>query len=452
MEKKQFQEEYEKIEVPKEDVLKAIQTGVRRASSINSPKRNTKRLKSYVLAATIFLSSSFIFPSISQVIAEVPLIGKLYVNFNDLVGRSLSSQQLITQLNETASNKDIDISITSAYYDGAVIGVTFDVEGNVKTEEDGRLKGYYEIFDGKEGIADSKEIVYMGPSEKGYSGHIQLSYPKLELPSDTTFPLEFKSIGEKEGVWKFDIPIKQLPYETIKINKESNNASAGLKVHFDSIIEGMASTAINYTATFPREGKHDQVSLEIFDDQGRAIPLLSDGIDLETNKSEHQIIVKGRTIIPQSLQEKTSYLEIHPKVAVYEKNQFVSLYQETPIEINSDRQKLSVRVEDFTLKNDKFIVDFQVNHGDKRRWDPLFFKNFAKNDILLVKESEKEIYEEPIKHSIKVLNEDDLRFRSTFDIGTVSGFNKDNYVIRININSLSSNMPIELEPLKIDLN
>jgi len=57
-----------------------------------------------------------------------------------------------------------------------------------------------------------------------------------------------------------------------------------------------------------------------------------------------------------------------------------------------------------------------------------------------------------MKHSIKVLDEDDLRFRSTFEIGTVSNFSKDNYVIRLNLNSLSSNMPVELETVKIDLN
>lgn len=104
------------------------------------------------------------------------------------------------------------------------------------------------------------------------------------------------------------------------------------------------------------------------------------------------------------------------------------------------------------IEEDKFIVDFQVNHADKRNWDFMFFKDFARNDISLVKESEKEIYEEPMKHSIKVLDEDDLRFRSTFDIGTVNNFSKGNYVIRANLNSLSLNMPVELESVKIDLN
>ena len=453
MEKKPFQEEYKKIEVPNEEVLKAIQTGIKEASSIKTPKNNNKHLKTYILsaAAVFFISSSFIFPSLSHVMAEVPLLGKVYTNFNDLVGRNLASQQLITELDEIASYKDIDISVTSAYYDGAIIGVTFNVTGNVKTEDDGRLIGLYEIFGGKEGISDSKELVYMEPAENGYSGHIQLNYPKSKLPADTTFPLEFKGIGSKKGVWKFDIPVKQLAYETLQTNEESSNTTADVKVQFDSIIMGKASTAINYTSTFPSEGKHDQVLLDILDDQGKKVPLLADGIDLESNKSEHQITVKGRTTIPQSLKEKTSYIEIHPKVQLYEKNQFVMLTHQTPIEIRSNRQDLSVTVEKTTLKDKNFIVDFQVNNGDMGNWDFTFFKDFAKNDLSLVEESVKEIHEEPMKHSVKVLDQNTLRFRSTFDIGTVNDFSKETYLIRVNLSALSINMPVELEPIKINL-
>ncbi|MBT2618476.1 MULTISPECIES: hypothetical protein [unclassified Bacillus (in: firmicutes)] len=110
---------------------------------------------------------------------------------------------------------------------------------------------------------------------------------------------------------------------------------------------------------------------------------MSDGIDFETetNNSENHITVKGRTIIPQSLKEKNKLFEIHPKVALHEKNQFVTLEQQTPIKIrNSGKMK---------LKKGNFNVDFQVNHGDKRNWNFSFFKDFARNDITLVKESKK---------------------------------------------------------------
>lgn len=453
MDKKHFQAEYDKIEVPSEDVIKAIQNGMMKANQDGiAPIQNKRRKSTFIFSvvATLFISSSFISPTLSHVMADVPVLGNLYGHFNDLVGRSLSAQQLITELNETARSKGIDVTITSAYYDGAVIGVTFHVEGNVKSEENGKLMAIYEIFDGKEGISDSKEVVYMEPSGNGYSGSIQLNYPKAKLPADTTFPLEFKNIGDNEGNWKFNVPIKQLDFDTIATNVETSNKNADIQINFDSVIAANASTSINYTATFPKE--KDQLRLEVYDDKGNVIPLLSDGIDLDSNKTEEHITVLGRTIIPESLKGKTDYLEIHPKVALFEEDQFIKLDQQTPLSISLNRQNLSVNVEKMNLQEDTFSIDFQVNNGNIGNWDLNFFKDYANNDITLVKETEKKIYEKPIEHSITVLDEKTLRFRSTFDISTIKNFNMEDYIIRVNLYTLSANIPLELEPVKIILN
>lgn len=452
MEKNSFQEAYEKIEVPQEDVLKSIQNGMNRADSEAHKTKKKTAVWASVAAATLFVSSSFVSPSLSHVMADVPILGKVYETFNDSVGRSLESQELITALNQTASSEGIDVVITNAYYDGAVVGVTFKANGKMNTEEkSGQVAGFYEIFDGNEGISDSKEIVHMEKTEDGYIGHIQLSYPKSELPSDTTFPLEFKTIGGKEGNWRFDVPIKQLPYETVTLDKNSSEDLSGVNVHFDSIILGKASTAINYTATFPVQGKHDQVRLAAFDDKGKEMKISMDGIDLETTKKGDQYIVKGRSIIPQSVKGETKYLEIHPKVALNEKDQFVQLNASTPVEVKAARQNLAVTIEDITVDDNTLAVDFQWNNGDAMNQDFSFFNDFAQHNISLVKESEKEIYKEPIKHSVKTIQKDELRFRSTFDISQLDDFNLNSYVLRAELGSLSANIPVELDEVKIEL-
>jgi Domain of unknown function (DUF4179)/Family of unknown function (DUF5643) len=453
MEKNSFQEAYEKIDVPQEDVLKSIQNGMNRADSEAHKTKKKKKtvVWSSVAAATLFVSSSFLSPSLSHVMADVPLLGKVYENFNDSVGRSLQSQELITELNQTASSKGIDVSITNAYYDGAVVGVTFKAKGKMNQEESGKVAGLYEIFDGNEGISDSKEIVHMEKTEDGYIGHIQLSYPKSVLPSDTTFPLEFKTIGGKAGDWRFDVPIKQLPYETVTLDKNGSDELADVNVHFDSIILGKASTAINYTATFPIQGKHDQVRLAVYDDKGEEMNISMDDIDLETSKNGDQYIVKGRSIIPQSVKGETKYLEILPAVAINEKDQFVPLDASTPVEVKAARQNLAVTIENITIDDQTLAVDFQWNHGDAMNKDFSFFKDFAQHNVSLVKESEKEIYEEPIKHSVKTIQKDELRFRSTFDISQLDDFNLNNYVLRTELGILSANIPVELDEVKIDL-
>ncbi|MFC4559598.1 DUF4179 domain-containing protein [Virgibacillus kekensis] len=454
MEKKLLHEIYEKIEVPKDEVLDAIKTGKARAShNVSKNNKNARKIIwSSVAAATIFISTSFISPSLSHVMANVPIIGNVYTTFNDAVGRSLHSQDLITELKQTSSYKGIDVAITNAYYDGAVVGVTFSVKGNVRTEENGSIQGIYEIFDGKGGISDSKELIYMERSENGYIGHIKLSYPKTELPSETSFPLEFKMIGGKEGSWRFNVPIKQLPYQTVSVDKGTNEKDAGVNIHFDSIIKGKASTAINYTATLPIEGKHDQVRLEVYDDQGKKINISTDGIDLETVEENNRIIVKGRSIIPRSIKEETSYIEVVPKVALSENDYFIRLDEAMPVEINAKRQDLAVEIKNIAVQDKSITFEFQINNGNNMDKDISFYENFASNDVSLVKESEKDIYKEPIKHSVKVTNKKDLKFKSTFDISEINGFSKDNYVIRVNMGLLSTNIPVELEKVRINLN
>lgn len=74
--------------------------------------------------------------------------------------------------------------------------------------------------------------------------------------------------------------------------------------------------------------------------------------------------------------------------------------QAYPVEIKSDRQDLSVTLEKVTVKGESFSVNFQVNDGGMRNWDLFFFMDVARNDVTLVKESEKDIYDKPLKHSI----------------------------------------------------
>ncbi|MCM3569698.1 DUF4179 domain-containing protein [Neobacillus mesonae] len=445
MEKKLFHDQYEKIEVPRDQVVQAIKTGVRRANSKKKLRKKRVIFISTAAAAGLFISSSFMFPSFSKVMADMPVVGYLY---KDSVGEKLAAQKLITKLNETVSVKGIDVTVTSAYYDGAVMGVTFDVKGKVKTEKDGRIQGFYEIFNGDKTLGETKEVVYMNPTETGFTGKIQLSYPKAELPADTTFPLEFRSIGDKKGSWRFDVPVKQLPFETKAVNQERTRE--GMKVHFDSIITGQASTAVNYSFTHPKEGKYDDIRFEFFDDNGRPIHWLSD-TSLEKNEKGNQVTIKGRTIIPQALKGKTRYIEVQPAVSLSEPNQFVSLTEAAPVRIQSSRQDLSVTIEKVSYNNKHFMVDFQINNGHKMGMYDMFYKDFARNDIILVKETRKDIFEEPIKHKVKVLNEKQLRFRSTFDISGLSHFSPQKYVLRVNLGSMAVNMPQEMEPVKINL-
>lgn len=444
MKEKEYLEAYKDIEVPQDSLKQAIKVGKYRAQQ--KKRKSQPRIKSVVIlssvAAIILLFTSFLSPTFSQAMAQIPLIGNVYATFNDSVGRSLQSQGLVTELHETSTQHGMGIEMNEVYYDGTIVGAVFSVTGIDSKEE--QIQALYEIFDGDENISESQELVHMKKDGERYIGHIQFPYPKKELPKETTFPLAFLSVGEQEGNWKFDVPIKQLPYETVKVNKSVTDEKLDMKLHIDSVIKGKASTTIEYTATFPKDEQHDFVELNASDYSGKPIEISIDH-SIQRGVADGRFIVKGRSIILERLNEDDLILQ--PFVRLSTPDQFISLKHKLPFKIASKRQAFSVEIDKLEVHKGKVTFDYQINQGETFGRDFTFYKDFAKNDITIVEKERKDIYEAPMKHKTEVIDQEALHFRSTYEIKG----DEDDYIIRVNLGSLSANIPLQLDEMKIPL-
>ena len=73
------------IEVPKEDLIRAIDTGIERGEKFLKTNKRTSILKrtSFLTsaAATLLLASGFVFSPVTNVLAQVPLIGGIYEKY-----------------------------------------------------------------------------------------------------------------------------------------------------------------------------------------------------------------------------------------------------------------------------------------------------------------------------------------------------------------------------------
>ena len=260
MDKNTFSNKVNEVDVPKEDVLRSIKMGISRATEEKRPKKKKPVLKTWIMtaaAAGILMCSSFIDPTISRVLADTPIIGGLYANFNDMVGRSLEKQNLVKELNQTYTSNGVDVALTSAYYDGYLIGITFDVKGNLQ-EEEGYYYALYELFNGDPLADETKELTTLTKTKDGYTGHIRIVYPYKDLPNNDTIPVSFEEIGMNKGNWQFDVPVQQNPIEEYLFeNKESTNPEGDVVFKVESVITGKASTAIIYSVTYPK-GKLDK--------------------------------------------------------------------------------------------------------------------------------------------------------------------------------------------------
>ncbi|MCM3574939.1 DUF4179 domain-containing protein [Mesobacillus subterraneus] len=311
MEKKTFLESVDQIEVPREDVANAIKAGVKKGSKMKPKRRPLLKVAAVsAAAAVLFITSGFLFPSMASVMAEIPFLAKLYEH--DKVAGNLASQELITELNEKAAFDGIDVTVTDAYYDGAMIGVTFDVKGDIKGDED-EIYAFYEIFDRDQNIEETMELVKLLPVEGGYKGHVQLSYPIAGLPADTTLPFNIIGIGEisdswkdERGKWNFDVPISQLPFETVNLGQASELGP--IQVIFKKLITGTSSTAIEYTLSYPKGSQ--RVIINLFDGKGEQIIGGTSDVKLEKNTENGMVTEKRRITIPMF--PAPDFMEVRP--------------------------------------------------------------------------------------------------------------------------------------------
>lgn len=307
-------------ELPRDEIMNAIQDGMNAGRKI---KRRNKvksgmKLSAWVTgtAASVVLASGFVFSPVNTVLADVPLIGKLYEQLNLEIGKELAGSHLVTELNEKATSNGVDVTVTSAFYDGNVIGVTIKAEGDglsldAMDKEHSPEAGY--TFSGSDqeqlpgtrtGLEKVKDGSYVAAMEFELRGE--------ELPKNYTLPLTFNLIANKKGTWKFDIPVIQLPVEEIKLDATASSDDGAHKIELTSLTIGKATATLKYTSKHIEDGINESVNMKVLDDKGRRVSIRGDG-EIEVNESQDLIIKQGETTMGK-IDDDVKYLMVYPEV------------------------------------------------------------------------------------------------------------------------------------------
>ncbi len=205
---KEWLDQVDKIEVPKEEVNAVIAKAIA-AGKNQKQKRKRKTIKSSIFissaAASLVLASGFVFAPVSNVLANVPILGSIYEDFSSSVGYELFANDLVTSLNQKASSNGVDVTITSAYYDGNVIGITFKAEGkglSIEHMDEGNrpVSGYsYHLFDGFDKNQWSSSGTELKETEDGFVGAVEFYNPDDQIPANFTLPLAFTHMADVNG-------------------------------------------------------------------------------------------------------------------------------------------------------------------------------------------------------------------------------------------------------------
>ncbi|MDZ5710692.1 DUF4179 domain-containing protein [Jeotgalibacillus haloalkalitolerans] len=454
--KERIEREIEEIEFPKEDVFNAIDRGISRGKKRTYQSRMKKAGVFSSAAAAAFLASGLLFAPVSNVLAAVPVIGGIYEKYSMQIGQELFSSGLITGLDETAEEKGVAVKITSAYYDGNVIGISFLAEGgNPETDEEGPEAGYnIHLFDGKDQSQWSASMGELKETDEGYAGAVEFYSPNAELPENFTLPLTFNYVNGVHGSWKFDVPVEKIPAETFALTGESTFDDYKLKMN--SMTKGAATTLLYYTVELPLKGKGDTVELTVFDNDGERLSKRNADI-LSTEIQDGKVIKEVRELLSSKIDENIAHLTVKPEIRMRDDHALHSLNTNSPFTVESERFDYQIQVNEVQQDGNEISVDFDISGIEDGAFRDDILQNFADFVTLMPSDQVKRddnnelMMNEMIEHWVlsdqAVRIGDDLRFKSTFQ---VEG-NANNYDVMVPFDSFSGNSLVEMEAFEASI-
>lgn len=321
MNKERIEREINNIEIPREELFASIEKGIKKGKQAKQQRR-VKSFKTFgavsSIAASTLLASGLIFTPVSNVLAAVPFIGSIYEKIGLTIGQELEEDQMLMEMNQTVSNNGIQVTLTSAYYEGTIVGVSLMMEGEAVTteaiENAGPEAGYsVQLFDGAELEQWSSANTGMTETENGFTAGIEFYNPNPNLTETDALPITFTSIAGVQGEWSFTVPLQQIPAETFSVEGESIAENGAYAITVESVSTGAATTLVNYHVALPLDREQDEIRLIIFDDEGNRLSKNHAEI-LSTENSKDAIQKNVRELFTSKLSDSATYLIIQPQI------------------------------------------------------------------------------------------------------------------------------------------
>lgn len=466
MDNKELNEAIEQIPVPKEKVFNAISKGINK--DVN-PRYGKKKKVIAGVASTaailgITVASGFIIPTMNNVLANAPLIGVLFQEFNDPTGVDLAYQNAITELNQAITKNGVTVKLTSAYFDGNVVSITGFVDDGV---ENGRNEKGEVSFDVNfEHYKDDSDPWLRGKSnnlkkvEGGYNFQWRIHYPYKSFNEDFTLPITIHNINGIKGEWNFNIPIQQEQNSTLTLNHEKGYPDDEVKIRVKEILTAKASSSLVYEIVEKYKGD-DIIFSKVVDDKGNAYRLGNQTV-LEDSEQEDGYHSTVRTEISK-LNSRATSLTFYPhlSIAVPKVEQ---LLDKKSFTLKSQRLNVRLQVNEVTQKGEKLVVDYQFTGLpktlSKHKLDIINHNleyAFWLVDENYITKIDPENPWPPKNHGIpfnkvEMIDKATAHYQSTFDLNgddKIKNFNLENTILLFDFSTFVSSE--DLKPFTVDL-
>ena len=453
MDNKEVKSAIEKIVVPKEKVFSAIDKGLKMSGQGRKIKKKKVLAGSSAAAALlgITIASGFINPTMNKVLANTPLIGGIFQEFNDSMGVELANQDAVTELNQSLTKNGVTVKLTSAYFDGNVVSITGFVDEDVEKGHNEKGEVSFDMnFENNKGDNDpwlNGKSTDIRKVKGGYNFQWKMEYPYKSFQENSTLPITIHNINGIKGEWNFDIPIQQEKNSTLLIDQEQGYPDDDFKIRIKEVLTARASSSLIYETV--EKYKDDEIYiLKAIDNKGK-VYRFGNGTSLEEAALEDGYHSTARTKMTK-LNSNTTSLTFYPQLSVADPK-VQQLLDKKSFTLESKRLSLGLQVNDVTQKGEKLVIDYQLTGLPKNLSKgklEIIYHNLKYLFWLVDKEYLIKIDPEnswpPKNHGIhlnkvKMIDKETAHFQSTFDLNgedRIENFKLENTMLLFDFSNL----------------
>ncbi|WP_159431568.1 DUF4179 domain-containing protein [Ornithinibacillus halophilus] len=329
MKEKQYQEAYEKIEVPSEVVKQAIRKGVQRGTTIKHNKKPIWKVASII--AVVFMvalvSVSITFPSFAE---RLPIVGSIYDFFKEdnqeFVFKEYEDKS--TGINVTEESNGVSVTITDAVYDRESITIAYKIKSEKDLGDGAVLSGNLEI----EEIANTLNEGSMPPKKIGENEYAGLLIATLvtgqeadqihvNWKGNTIISFDGDQQMRTSGNWSFEFTLDSLESKTQNFAENNYTSTTdGFSVELTRTTTTPISRDFHFKEQIDRdldgwiEEEWDIILFDykVYDDLGKEY----DSIGLSSYGDKFD---KGHRIRTTVIDEEATSLRIIPIVEIYDR-------------------------------------------------------------------------------------------------------------------------------------
>jgi hypothetical protein len=300
MNKEQFNQSMDQIEVPLEKLIAREKEAMFQAKKKGRVRRT---MKHSVLVACglsiILLGSGFVSTGMAAALSNIPLIGPIYKEFRDIAADKIQRDQLTTVIEKQDSHDGLTMTVKEAAYDGGrlIVTVAYTGEKNLSLNE-GIVGFSYITINGQPvktavGSAGQDDL-----NSKTIIEHQQLTFTNTNEYGDN---IEIEVHGEDlfgyKGKWKVAFPLEKIRGDISEFypGVKAKTIDEVYTLTADKVTFSPLSTRIDLTIDYPAEMNENDTwpwyEFSVVDDSG----YVYDGLKLQTgmagNYGHHMVLV-----------------------------------------------------------------------------------------------------------------------------------------------------------------